>query len=157
MGFFSKLFGKKEKYKPTTKEVYSVRHSIIQEKPLGNTPGTSLSEGTIKNVISAVLKKDPSKVNLAAIEWLGASEDFGAMNYQHNTAKGYSAVVSGDGKSYRVVLGAVQHVRQAATDVSSQIREFINMDIDANETMHLVAIDGIIYAGWTVIRENVTY
>ena len=157
MGLFSKLFKRKEKYVPTTKETYSVQNSVMQESPLGNAPGTSLPEATIRNVIAAVLKKDPSKVNLAAMDWLSPTEEFGSMNYEHNTDKGYSAVVSGGGKSYRVVIGSAPHVRHAATDISNEMRALIEMDLDPKATLHLAAIDGIIYAGWTVIRQSVTY
>ena len=156
MGIFAKLFGRKPKYVPTTKEIYSVRHTVLQESPLGNVPGTTLSEATIRNIVAAVLKKDPSKTNMAAVEWLSPTEEFGSMNYEHNTDKGYSAVVSGGGKSYRVVMGAAPHVRRAATDISQEIRDLINIELAANETMHLVAIDGIIYAGWVVARETIT-
>lgn len=159
MGLFSRLFGNKSKKsnQPQTKEVYSVRHSVIEEKPLGNVPGTQLPEATIRNIVAAVLKKDPGKVNLAALEWLSPTSEFSSLNFQHSTDKGYSALVSGEGKTYRVVIGAAQHVRLAATDISESIRNLINIDIDARETMHLAAIDGVIYAGWTVIRENIEY
>ena len=167
MGLFARLFGKKDKNSSALKkgayipaESFSITDLVIVPAPLGNVKGTVLDEGVIRSCISAVLKNNGTKVNNLIVDDMKAPFDFLSTGYNHNTERGYAAVVrdnSGDNsimpKDRRVLIGSAGYVRRATTDLHADLKAIVERDLAVDSTLHLAAIDGIAYAAIVIKRE----
>ena len=171
MGFFSRIFGRKNKsgtsetpsgrkHTSALSEHFSITELAIIPAPLGKVSGTVLDEAVIRSCISAVLKNQGTKVNNLIIDEMKAPLDFLSTGYSHNTERGYAAVVrdnSGDHAQFpidrRVLIGGANYVRRATTDLHPDIAKMVNQDLPVDSTLHLAAIDGIAYAALVIKRE----
>jgi hypothetical protein len=168
MGFLSKLFGGGRKYSsqpskknsPSLSEHFTISELLIVPAPLGNVKGTVLTDEVIRSCIASVLKNNGTKVNNLIIDAMQAPFDFLSTGYNHNTERGYAAVVrdnSGDNalapKDRRVLIGSAAYVRRATTDFHPDINGIVQRDLPVDSTLHLAAIDGIAYAAILIKRE----
>lgn len=173
MGFFSKLFNRNKKNNGSLSkdsqsrtsrsgpiEHFSISELVIVTSPLGNVRDTILSEEVIRSCITAVLKNNLTKINNVIIDEMKAKFDFLSTGYNHNTERGYAAIVRDNSGEFlnsprerRVLIGSASYVRRATTDFHPDLQRVVMQDLPVDSTLHLAAIDGIAYAAITVKRE----
>jgi len=135
----------------TPQEVFSVSGFVIESNPEPATKNTELSHATINSLTLSVLSQASSLADIAAQEFFQAR---GAIvlpivDNSFSPERGFSARVQDGEKLRTVLIGPDSVITRATTPLCSSLASAIAAD----DSLFVVAIDGIAYAAFGIGSE----